>query len=79
MRMMLMAVTVQAALAAMPVMAQETADKRPVCSRKVKDSCQQTAAQERLALTAAQAAARDARFNGEWSPNHDRPQRAPRR
>ena len=51
--------------------------KRPNCDWQHRDGCQQTPAQERKAITAEQAEARDARHNGEWSPNHRRRQRSP--
>lgn len=52
--------------------------KRPNCDWKHRDGCQQTRAQERKAITAEQADARDARHNGEWSPNHRQRQRTPK-
>lgn len=51
---------------------------RPACGGQQRDSCQQTPAQERKAITAEQAEARDARHDGEWSPNHQRRHRKAR-
>jgi uncharacterized membrane protein YgcG len=55
-------------LAALPAGAQTA--PVPACDSRYRDQCQQTAATERKAITAEQAADRDARHNGEWSPNH---------
>jgi hypothetical protein len=50
----------------------------PNCDWQHRDGCRQTRAQERKAITAEQADARDARHNGEWSPNHQRRLRKPK-
>jgi hypothetical protein len=59
------------ALAA-PATAQDTvaaAPALPMCSATVKDSCQQTPAQQKRAMSGEQADARDARNGGKWTPN----------
>jgi hypothetical protein len=61
---------VAASLIAIPAFAQApAAAERPMCSAKVTDGCQQTAAQQARAMTGAQADARDARAGGVWAPN----------
>jgi hypothetical protein len=59
---------VAAAMIAAPVLAQAPAE-RPMCSAKVTDGCQQTAAQQARAMSGAQADARDARNGGKWTPD----------
>ena len=61
---------VAATLMAFPALAQApAAAERPMCSAKVTDGCQQTAAQQARAMTGAQADARDARAGGTWAPD----------
>ena len=57
-----------AILTSIPAFAQTPA-AMPMCSAKVTDSCQQTAAQQARAMSGAQADARDARAGGAWAPN----------
>jgi hypothetical protein len=60
---------VAAAMIAAPALAQTPATDRPMCSAKVTDGCQQTAAQQARAMSGAQADARDARAGGTWAPD----------
>ena len=69
---LVLAVASSAISVAAPAMAQEAAASGlPMCSAKITDSCMQTPAQQKRAMTAEQAEARDARHGGMWAPNHD--------
>ena len=58
---------------ATPALAQDTtmaaAPDLPMCSASVKDSCMQTPAQQKRAMSGEQADARDARHGGMWTPD----------
>ena len=64
-----------ASMIAAPVLAQEAAPAAPAapslptCSAKVTDSCIQSGAAEKRAMTGEQADKRDARNGGAWTPD----------
>ncbi len=70
---------ITALLVVAPAFAQEmpAAPALPMCSAKVTDRCQQSAAQQARAMTGEQADKRDARNGGQWSPNGRAAKKAP--